>query len=317
MMSFNIYYEHDFDTGQWNSLTGNSLVSSYEFASIWHLKNKRPAFLILHDNGEYKAGMVGIISGGKLFPRFESMIDGLDGGACALNDDPELIGRFYTYANEFFTKNRFVRISIHNPGICKNISAYSSGQRRTHYIYMNVYNEAKCDKKINEHIRSAERRGAKIVVLDNPEILPEFRRLVDETAGRHKTRPRYDAKLYERLFQLSITDDRVIWLGAMHDDTLVASRISLVEKNRIINWQSFSSKQFRHLKANYLMMNHIIKKARTLDCSAVDLGGSPDDAKGLIDFKQRWGGKEVFLNSFTRYNGLGKIYYKWRNRSTY
>ena len=61
-------------------------------------------------------------------------------------------------------------------------------------------------------------------------------------------------------------------------------------------------------------MNYIIEQADSRGCHIVDLGGSPEGAVGLIDFKKRWGGKEEFLKSFTKYNGLGKIYYKWKNR---
>lgn len=313
MISFKIYSGETLPRAQWNALAEKSLLAGPDFASVWQCNSRRPIYFALEENERILAGMAGIMSGGRFMPRFESTIDGLDGGVITPDNDETAAIQLYNYAFEHFRRHRFFRASIHNPQWEISPPGFKKSTRLTHIIDLTDA-DGKRDSKIGEHVRTGQRRGAKVMVFDNPEWLKDFHALVVLTARRHGTKPRYNQVVFERLYELSRVDKRIIWIGVFYDNKLIASRISFVLKSRIINWQSFSDKEYGHLKANYLMMDHIIDRARSSGIGEIDLGSSPDDAEGLIDFKKRWGGREAVVPSYTYYSTLGAWYYRWKNR---
>jgi hypothetical protein len=313
MISFKIYSGDSLNRTQWDKLAERSLLARPDFVSVWQSPKVHPVFFTLTDGERILAGMPGVISGGRLMPRFESMIDGLGGGALAAEGDDSLVIRLYEEAREYFRSRRFFRASIHDPNPAIGLTGFTKSTRLTHIIDI-ADPDSKRDPKIDEHIRTGKRREARVTAFDDPARLDDFYDLVVQTARRHGAVPRYDSFVFERLFGLAETDERVIWVAVFHEDRLIASRISFVARSRIINWQSFSDKEFGYLKANYLMMEYIIDRARTLGINEIDLGGSPGDAGGLIDFKKRWGGRETVVESYTYYNLPGSLYYRWKNR---
>ncbi len=313
MISFKIYSGETLPRAKWDVLAEKSLFASPEFAACWQSRSLRPIFFALEDNNRILAGMSGVVSGGRLMPRFESMIDGLDGGVITPENDETAANQLYNYAFEHFRRHRFFRASIHNPQWEISQPGFKKSTRLTHIIDLTDA-DGRRDSKIGEHVRTGQRRGAKVRIFDNPEWLKEFYTLVVLTARRHGTKPRYNHVVFERLYELSRVDKRIIWIGVFYDNKLIASRISFVLKSRIINWQSFSDREYGQFKASYLMMDYIIGKARSSGIGEVDLGSSPDDAEGLIDFKRRWGGREEIVPSYTYYSTPGAWYYRWKNR---
>ncbi len=313
MISFKIYSGETLNRERWGILAEKSLMASPDFIAVWQNGRTRPVFFTLEENGRILAGMTGMQSGGRLMPRFESMIDGLTGGVHAVDDDPEIKLELYKRLLDHFRKNRFFRATIHDSGAEKDPPGFISSTHLTHILDV-TSPETKRDPKIDEHIRVGQRRGAQIVSFDNSDWLLGFQELVLQTAARHGTVPRYDPIVFRRLFDFSKRDKRVIWNAALHEGSLIGSRISFVLDDRIINWQSFSDRDHGNLKANYLMMDYIIGRARELGIYKIDLGGSPRDAEGLIDFKRRWGGRETEVKSYTYYSALGALYFRWKNR---
>ena len=313
MTSLKIYSGETPDREKWGALAEKSLISSPDFVSIWQSDKIRPIFFTLEEDGRILAGMAGVQSGGRLMPRFESMIDGLAGGVHAIDDNPEIKLGLLKRALDYFRENRYFRATIHNQESNLDMPGFKISTHTTHIL--NISDPAiNRDPKIDEHIRTGERRGAQIVAFDNPDWLDSFQKLILQTADRHGTVPRYEPIVFERLFELSKKEKRIIWIAALYENRLIGSRISFVLSDRIINWQSFSDKEHGNLKANYLMMDYIIKRASELGIKKIDLGGSPREADGLIDFKRRWGGQETDMTSYTYYSALGALYFRWKNR---
>jgi hypothetical protein len=313
MISFKIYSGETLPRAKWDVLAEKSLFALPEFVACWQSRNLRPIFFAIEDNNRILAGMAGVRSGGRFLPRFESTIDGLDGGVVTLDNDESPAVRLYENVLEYFRRQHFFRASIHNPTWGISLPGFKKSTRLTHIIDLTDAG-AGDDRKVGEHVRTGQRRGATVTVFDNPKWLNEFYALVVLTARRHGTKPRYNQVVFERLYELSRVDNRIVWLAVLYEGRLIASRISFIEKTRIINWQSFSDKEYGYLKANYLMMDHIIGRARSSGIGEVDLGRSPDNAEGLIDFKKRWGGREAVVPSYTYYSAPGTWYYRWKNR---
>ncbi len=313
MISFKIYSGETLNRERWSILAEKSLMASPDFVAVWQNSKIRPVFFALEENERILAGMPGVLSGGRLMPRFESMIDGFPGGAIAVKDDPDIKLELYKRTLDYFRKNRFFRATIHDSGTETAPPEYRLSTHLTHILDLDDP-EAGRDRSVNIHIRTGKRRDAEVVVFNNPGWLHDFHGLVAITSGRHKTVPRYDKTLFERLLELSRTDRRIIWIAAQYEDRLIASSISFILGDRILNWQGCSDREHGNLKANYLLMDYIIGRARELGINKIDLGGSPRDAEGLIEFKKRWGGRETEVKSYTYYSAMGALYYRWKNR---
>lgn len=313
-MAFIVCQPADVPVEQWRVLSRDSLFSSPDFVSVWEAWGARPIFFLEDDNGQVQAGMAGIVTGWWPVRRFESMTDGLYGGPFYAEAADESVSRsFERHVINYLKSHSIIRADIHHPVRAPHDHLMRRSSIPTHVVSVADEYHGPDHPKIREHLRSAHRGGGTVGVFADVGRLDEFYHLVERTERRHGLSPRYPREVFVRLMYLTHKDPRIIWLEVQYEGRMIASRISFIEREQVLNWQSFSDKRYSRIRANYLMLDHVLSIAQKRNITEVNLGWSPPDADTLIDFKRRWGGQATEYSSYTWLSRTGKLLYALRS----
>lgn len=289
-------------------LITNSFFSSKSFIDLWKTKNSNGVIWVAEDNDTILAVLPGIEFGFKPFCRFQSMPDGCYGGIFTnlhITFDHDKVkkqllkqilnyGYIKLYINDFYNSIPIVENSPHFT-------------IQTQIIDLNKNIEIPSDKKIQSEIRKAEREN---IIIENFDINKHFNKfliLMNQTEKRHKRKPKYSDSFYKILADKSKYDSKIIWLWCEHNGQAVASHINIVERNQCLNWQVFYNKEFSNLKANQLMLSRLIDILKIKKINLLNLGASPEDARGLINYKTKWGSEIRTYNCYYKKSWLGKL----------
>ncbi len=303
-MSLGLYSEKDVPRNKWAELTSNSLFTSPEFISLWNKIGGRALFVVDEADDEFIAGMAGMVFGGGLFRRFESMPRSLPGGiyfSKNISDKQKAISERAIYSE--LAKGGFLRSVINSDSMTLREFEYTVRKFETHIIELADYEPG---KKIAEHLRAAGRRGGEAVDASVDDIDDLYSRS-HETASKHGRNNPYGRAFYEALLNLAQTEKRIIILKVLHEGMPAAFRISFMERDRILNWQLYIDPRFKSIKPGFLLMQAVFDIARANEIKYIDMGSSPLDAESLVRYKESWGGKKMSRRYYVRYNIPGKI----------
>lgn len=89
------------------------------------------------------------------------------------------------------------------------------------------------------------------------------------------------------------------WTGLRARGKLIASHLNFIHGGTLANWRIVWDYDERHLKPNQVLMHDAIRTAGRRGIEYVNLGASPADAAGLIEYKERWGGMKVEYDILT------------------
>jgi len=177
---------------------------------------------------------------------------------------------------------------------------------------------AKFSKDGRYCLRQAEKVGATLVVARNPVAvragtrpapthLENFYKLFKETSRRgHFWVP----SLKEMKDKVQSFGSNVYLFMAYKEDKAVAGAMVFKVGNTAYYLHAGSNQESQKLEAPYLLMWEVIKKAKELGCTKLDLEGIYDPRfkaatknwQGFTTFKHKFGGEEVtFPGSFSRY----------------
>ena len=93
----------------------------------------------------------------------------------------------------------------------------------------------------------------------------------------------------------------------MADDVMIGSRISFLHGGSLFNWQAVSDYRYRRFKANQVLLDEAVRRGRAAGAATINLGASPPDAEGLIDYKERWGGRRVVYDVLSGRSGIFRM----------
>ncbi len=293
----------------WETLTDNSFINSPGFASIWKERGGTPIFIVDNDQGTYRAGLVLLVFGGKFYRRIESMPSGLPGGYFFAGDiSPEVREEIVKKMDGTIKAYYPWRIVINGNSTNLIARGYTRALTGTHLLTVSENWETELDPGIREHLRAAARRGARVETFDNSRDLPQFFEMAKASEEAHGQKIRYTFRFFERLWELSQNDPRIIWLKAVHDDKMIGSRISFLEHGYLINWQLYLDGDSKSFKPGYLLMEHIMRQAQSLNIKYINMGGSPAEALTLQEYKEKWGGRETEVTYYIYHNLPGRLF---------
>jgi lipid II:glycine glycyltransferase (peptidoglycan interpeptide bridge formation enzyme) len=310
-MAIEIVSEANLDTVQWAELTDSRFIVSPEFASVWRAKGGRPKFIISINNNRIKAGIAGIMFGRGRWRRFDSMPDGFYGGFYfdeTLNEEQR--NNFINEFAEYIKSQKVLRVLIHKSTFNIDDNSFKRFVHSAHVLKLNSEEYRPPRREVRKHIRGSKERGGRIEVFDRKDDLQRFCKLASITKKRHGQKPAYSFDFFERLWQVSMKDSRVLWLKVMLDDTMIASQISFIDRQEAFNWQFYYDKEYSFYKPGYLLLDYAINYAREHGVKIFCLGGTPGDAPGLTLYKERWGGEIVTYYSDAYYSGPGKLLHR-------
>lgn len=315
MMPLKIFSDKSLPREEWSYLTNNSIYVSPEFVSIWKTKNGRAVFFADESNGKLRAGMAGVIFGKRFLKRFQSMPDSLNGGPFYIPGyDSKRKSEFIEAVFNRLKSLNIIRADITNPGEKITSPVFKEFRMSTHVIQLEGDSYQPPSRKVRGDVRAGKSRGAVVRVFDDPEYLEASYQLSCQTGKRfNRKKPEFPPLFFERLFEISKKDDRILWLMALDNNRLIGSKVCLIDRGRIFLWLYYSDYESRHLKTDYLLNDAIIKYALKNKLTCLNFGWSPPDAKNLIAYKERWGGVPDTIPYYTYFSSIGKMIYRWRS----
>jgi hypothetical protein len=302
-MNFKVTDLESLDRERWEGLARNG-----SFFHTWHwmkicINGLAPGvtglFLCGYEGDELVAGMPAIVTKRYGLRSLYAMPYGTYGDAVFA---PGLGGaaqaEFGRLLIEYLGEGRFSRIAIVDfDGVLAGRAAPLLKRERcfTHIITLNGNEEHNPpDKKVNGHIRAGQRAETEISRLETFGQLDDFYALYELTEHRHgRRRPLYRKRFFTSILE-EIGDSKMLyWNCLLSEGAMVGSCINFIFNESLFNWQTVSDYESRHLKPNHVLLADAIQRGVTLGVKTVNLGASPPDAQGLIDYKERWGGVRV------------------------
>jgi hypothetical protein len=287
----------------------HTLYSSPRFAELWSSMGGTGVCWLLSERGKVTASLTGIEFRFRPFTRFQAMPDGLYAGYSSQDSDGDerkanlqaLLDRLLShgYAKLFVTdfRNEF-----------GNISGFERRDCCTIGVDISEPGWQPPDPSIRSEIRKAEREEVRIENLDTARHLPGFLELMRGTEERHKRSPKYSDRFYRDLAELARFDPRVQWVVVEHKRNVAASHIYLVDRDSALYWQSFFDKKYSFLKPNQYMLYRMAGRLAAQGVKTLNLGGSPESAEGLRNFKEKWGGVELPYPTYTHNSWAGRLW---------
>lgn len=184
----------------------------------------------------------------------------------------------------------------------------------THLITLDNGNES-CppDKRVQRHIRGGQKSSGRIVPIESSDKVSSFYALYALTERRHgRKNPIIERRFFDCLLEQFRDSPYLYWVAAEVDGEMAASQINLIWGDTLFNWQVVSDLKFREAKPNYLLHDDMIACARQRGLKKINLGASPPEADGLIDYKESWGGRRVEYDIITASSPLWRIWERWR-----
>lgn len=292
-----------------NELCRSSFFASKNYLNLWSAINGQGCYFVVKDQDSLLAIMPAVEFGKSPVKRVQSMPDGTYSTIYFKNPmDDNLKIELTKLIIQLLLKYGYIKIDLfdYNDSL-KVVDKFDKITLSTHLIEITDKDWIPPDKKIQSELRKAKRENVIIDQFDPEKHFGKFIELMKSTEARHGRDPKYNDEFYEKLARLSSKDTRVNWLWCEHGGEAVSSHINIYENEMLLNWQVFFDKQFSFLKANQLMIYRSVKEAQLKGCRYFNMGASPEDALGLIEYKKKYGSVEYVYPLYRYRSVLGKI----------
>lgn len=213
-----------------------------------------------------------------------------------------------------------VRLSGHSPGFPQSEKAlfnYGFDRQSTRQLaVVQLEREEKMwdgfDKHTRNDVRKAEKSGLQLKQIDSQKELSTFYELYF-TAMKGFGSPQHPPKFFEALYSnLSAKKMFYGWNCYSAEGQLAGSLIMLFHNNYANVAYNISSPSFRQYRPNDLLYWTALEKASEMGAESLDLGqvkqdaGPGSHARGILDYKLKWGAK-LFEKPFYHFGyGEGK-----------
>jgi hypothetical protein len=168
----------------------------------------------------------------------------------------------------------------------------------------------KLDKKVRTFCGYATRKAAKagieIYRSRDPGDFEQWQHLCSKNYIAHGRRP-YPAALYRAVAQLLPKSDTFRFYVAKLNGRVVAGSVQVFGSRQVYGWLNARDSEFDSYRVNDAVVQTVFQDAIADGMVSFDLGPSPGGAKGVVGFKEKWGGiqKDYYQYSWT--SVLGRI----------
>jgi hypothetical protein len=315
-MNLHIQTREGIDKSAWDDLAGQySFFQTIAWVDIClrGITGSEALFLIIDYNGRPVAGMPGLITGNFGSTSFLSMPYDTYGGIAfheLVDDRARAVWQeeLLNYCSlRRFGKTIIVDFSSEMTDMAS--AGFSRQLAFTHIIDLRgVSQYSPPDKKIAGHLRKGERSGLRIERITTSACLSDFYEIYAKTERRHgRKRPRHPKRFFAAIFDVLGGSSQLLWLAALHEETMIGAQINFVQGGTLFNWQTVSDFDYRSMKPNHILLKHAIDFALEHNIDEVNLGASPAEAEGLIDYKERWGGQKREYGIYIKRRGLRRL----------
>jgi len=305
----------------WDSLiSGQTFFSTTQWINVCAeglSKNAQSLFLCGYEGNRLVCALPGIVTSRWGIKSFYSLPYGTYGGISWGSDTTSVCKKdALAHISAYFRTTRFSRINIADYEGSLRDWTHTGMERRqafTHIINLSGGEFHPSDKKIEQHIQIGMKAEPEIVQISTSVEVDQFYALYEATERRHgRSQPILPRRLFDVLFDHLNGTDMLYWIAVLAEGSMIGSQINFIFGDSLINWQTVSDYDMRHLKPNHLLLNAAITFAQSCSISKINLGASPPDATGLIDFKERWGGVRRDYEIISLTSPWLKALEKWR-----
>jgi GNAT acetyltransferase-like protein len=141
---------------------------------------------------------------------------------------------------------------------------------------------------VRSRVRQAEEAGLILRPITESAGVSVFQELAARNALRHGSRPR-PLSLYEQVFEYLVPRGLARFDLVEHDGRVIGGSVHLLANGRALNWLTVADEENRGLRPTHFIIAHWLRELCGAGFREYDLGGSPVDARGLIEFKESWG----------------------------
>jgi CelD/BcsL family acetyltransferase involved in cellulose biosynthesis len=144
------------------------------------------------------------------------------------------------------------------------------------------------------NIRRAEKEGVTVEEIHDPEQLPVFYHLLEETY-RNAHVPLPDISLFSSAFTHLVPGGLAKFYLAGHQGRYIGGRAVLLYRKTIFDWYAGSAQDASALYPNDYLVWHVLRWGKEHGYGTFDFGGAghPDRPYGPREFKRRFGGELV------------------------
>jgi hypothetical protein len=298
----------DLDARAVRALTGDCFFASPGFSEVWKAKEGRPVVWTVQADGALAAVLPGLEIGHGPLASFLAMPDGCYSGLFTAPALTAERGRFGTAVLDAVSRHRYARRFVFDfYGTLPRHPGFEVRPCETTLVTISGPEWVPPDEKLRSQIRKAEREGITMEPFEWDRHQEQFLRLMEATELRHGNPPRYPPEFFRALADLAHRDDRVHWVWCEHEGRPACSHIYFIEGGMLQGWQIYFDKAFSFLKPNQYIRFAMCRRMAARGIASLNLGGTPENAPGLADYKRRWGGRSHTFPAFAKMSGVGKL----------
>jgi hypothetical protein len=160
----------------------------------------------------------------------------------------------------------------------------------THIIRLSEAGTLPFGAGVLQEIKTGERRDAIVREINGPQEVQDFYDLYLKSIKRRgKSKSVYSLRFFKTVFDVLNGTEKLRWTVAAVGGRIVGSQINFIHDETLYYWQGVMDYARREHKPTYLLINDAIETAKRLGLKKINMGATPPDAPGLIDFKRKWG----------------------------
>lgn len=306
----------ELDRAAWESLRagydGGTVYHSWEWAGLWPsaFPGMRAGFLLAVEAQEYEYGLPLVLKGRYPFLRIYSMPMGGYGGLLYRPHDGRRAEGGFTGMFKMLSRLRPCYLEIVDfEGRMDFLTrlGFVRHEACTHLVDLEEFGKLPRQRRKRGAVQ-AERRGLRIAPAADGRELEAAYELLQLRDRRYGQATKYPLHFYElirqRLVPLGMASIDLAWEGRQ----VIGFMVSLVYRQNLIYWDGASHPDFLSRRPADALMQHLIDHGLESKCRWLNLGSSPPGARGLIRFKEQWGGRPRRYYIYRRANLLYKLW---------
>jgi hypothetical protein len=306
------------DTAAWDAFLAETdeatVFHTSAWASTWTSAwpGSRWRALVWKQDGRIAAALGYIVRPGLFGPRLFSMPDGTYGGPVVRRGLParqeavrSLMGWYWTIAE----KAPDVHMSW-RPGPGEQVPGFAEGF--TQVVPLSAGFDsilARLSHGTRSRVRQAEESGLTLRKGTTEAEVRAYYELVLRNAERHRSRP-HPLWLYLKVLEHMVPRGLARFDLVEHQGRVIGGSLHLLYGGHALNWLTVSDESRRDLRPNHFVIARWLRELSASGYREYDLGASPANAPGLIEFKESWGAVRQPVLTRSRRGGL----YRWLGR---
>lgn len=307
------------DSAEWNNLLDNSIDSTIFHTIEWmqviqnSYQGKKPLYILARTNdGELVGGLPLVKSNLCNLCYLKTPYWGSPIVICNnMVNYEEVLYQILTEFYQLSKKVNTVYSSLEDYNLkCKLLESYGFKKKNilTHILRLeksiDLTEHDKLSKYTRKNIRLAKKNGVVIEEVKNLNQVKQYYDISVDTYMRRNEKSGYPLNFYKNIFEIMGKKGLIRWHLAKKEETILAGTLHFIYKDMVFDLLNAAYSKYWDLRPNFLLVWSMIIWASENNYEYYNFGSSPPEARGLIEFKERWGAERKDFIVYTYENSL-------------